>query len=169
MEESNYFGTERVGKLLRQFAIPCICSLIISCLYNIVDQIFVGNAVLFSFLSGVVIAVVNNVLLVRYGAESIYGAGIPLAAFVVIMKLFQIVLNIATGIAAGAQPIVGYNYGAKKHDRVRELLKLIIKWTAIICILCTVLFEAIPVVFIRMFGADGALSTQFAVSCLRRG
>ena len=43
MENSNYLGTERVGKLLRQFAIPCICSLIISCLYNIVDQIFVGN------------------------------------------------------------------------------------------------------------------------------
>ena len=40
MENSNYLGTERVGKLLRQFAIPCICSLIISCLYNIVDQMF---------------------------------------------------------------------------------------------------------------------------------
>lgn len=39
MEKSNYLGTEKVGKLLRQFAIPCICSLIISCLYNIVDQI----------------------------------------------------------------------------------------------------------------------------------
>ena len=45
MENSNYLGTEKVGKLLRQFAIPCICSLIISCLYNIVDQIFVGNGV----------------------------------------------------------------------------------------------------------------------------
>lgn len=45
MEKSNYLGTEKVGKLLRQFAIPCICSLIISCLYNIVDQIFVGNGV----------------------------------------------------------------------------------------------------------------------------
>lgn len=36
-------GTEKVGKLLKQFAIPCIFSLIISCLYNIVDQIFVGQ------------------------------------------------------------------------------------------------------------------------------
>lgn len=45
MENSNYLGTEKVGKLLRQFAVPCICSLIISCLYNIVDQIFVGNSV----------------------------------------------------------------------------------------------------------------------------
>lgn len=118
-------------------------------------------------LSIVVITVVNNILLVRYGAASIYGADIPLAAFVVIMKLFQIVLNIAIGIAAGAQPIVGYNYGAEKFDRVKELLKLIVKWTAIICLICTVLFEAIPQVFIRMFGADGELYTRFAVQCLR--
>jgi Na+-driven multidrug efflux pump len=36
------------------------------------------------------------------------------------------VLNVAIGIAAGAQPIVGYNYGAKNYDRVRELLKLMV-------------------------------------------
>lgn len=37
MQETNYLGTEKIGKPLRQFAIPCIFSLIISCLYNIVD------------------------------------------------------------------------------------------------------------------------------------
>ena len=95
-------------------------------------------------LSIVIITVINNILLVKYGAVSAYGADIPLAAFVVIMKLFQIVLNIAIGIAAGAQPIVGYNYGARKYDRVRELLGLIVKWTAIVCLICTVLFEAFP-------------------------
>ena len=40
MEHSNYLATEKTGTLLRRFALPCICSLIISCLYNIVDQIF---------------------------------------------------------------------------------------------------------------------------------
>lgn len=45
MKQNNYLGTEKVGILLKQFAIPCIFSLIISCLYNIVDQIFVGNGV----------------------------------------------------------------------------------------------------------------------------
>lgn len=126
-----------------------------------------GTSSLLTQLSIVVITVVNNILLVRYGAVSAYGADIPLAAFVVIMKLFQIVLNIAIGISAGAQPIVGYNYGAGKYRRVRELLKQIIGWTAIVCLICTLLFEAIPQVFIRMFGADGELYTQFAVGCLR--
>lgn len=126
-----------------------------------------GTSSLLTQLSIVVITVINNILLVRYGAVSVYGADIPLAAFVVIMKLFQIVLNIAIGIAAGAQPIVGYNYGAGKYGRVRELLKLIIGWTVVVCFVCTILFEAVPQVFIRMFGADGELYTQFAVGCLR--
>lgn len=126
-----------------------------------------GTSSFLTQFSIVVITVINNVLLVRYGAVSPYGPDIPLAAFVVIMKLFQIVLNIAIGIAAGAQPIVGYNYGAEKFDRVKALLKLIVEWTAIVCLACTVLFEAVPLVFIRMFGADGELYTQFAVLCLR--
>ena len=50
---------------------------------------------------------------------------------------------------------------------MRELLKLIIGWTTAVCLVCTVLFEAIPKVFILMFGADGELYTQFAVGCLR--
>lgn len=126
-----------------------------------------GTSSLLTQWSIVVITVINNILLVRYGAGSVYGSDIPLAAFVVIMKLFQIVLNIGIGIAAGAQPIVGYNYGAGQYSRVQELLKLMLKWTAVICLLCTVLFEAIPLVFIRMFGSDGELYTQFATQCLR--
>lgn len=127
-----------------------------------------GTSSLLTQLSIVIITVVNNVLLVKYGAKSTYGADIPLAAFVVIMKLFQIVLNIAIGIAAGAQPIVGYNYGAKNYTRVRELLKLMVKWTVIVGLVCTVLFEAIPGTFIRMFGsADDPVYFDFAVLCLR--
>ena len=127
-----------------------------------------GTSSLLTQLSIVIITVVNNVLLVKYGARSAYGADIPLAAFVVIMKLFQIVLNIAIGIAAGAQPIVGYNYGAKTYGRVRELLKLMIQWTAIVGLICIVLFEAVPGVFIRMFGsASDPVYFHFAVLCLR--
>ena len=45
MENGNQFlGTERIGKLMRQYAIPCIISLLVGALYNIVDQIFIANA-----------------------------------------------------------------------------------------------------------------------------
>ena len=118
--------------------------------------------------------IVNNVQFVRYGMNSTFGADIPLAAFVVIMKLFQIVLNVAFGIAIGAQPIVGYNYGAKQYGRVKKTLKLVLLWTAGICLLFTVFFEALPRIFISMFGAGGSsgnlnaeLYMQFAIPCMR--
>ncbi len=126
-----------------------------------------GTSSFLTQLSIVVITVINNILLVKYGALSEYGADIPLAAFVVIMKLFQIVLNIAIGIAAGAQPIVGYNYGAKKYDRVKKLLKLILISTAAVCLICTAMFELVPTLFIKLFGTDSELYTQFASLCLR--
>ncbi len=106
------------------------------------------------------ITVINNILLVKYGALSEYGADIPLAAFVVMMKLFQIVLNIATDIAAGAQPIVGYNYGAKKYDRVKKLLQTNPCMEKSDLPICAVLFEITPTMFIKLFGTglDGVLT-----------
>ena len=45
MESSNRFlGTERIGKLMKKYAVPCIVSLLVGALYNIVDQIFIANA-----------------------------------------------------------------------------------------------------------------------------
>jgi len=127
-----------------------------------------GSSSFLTQISIVVITVVNNILLVRYGAQSVYGEDVPLAAFVVIMKLFQIVLNVAIGIAAGAQPIVGYNYGAKRYERVRVLFKLMVKWTVLVGLVCTVLIEAVPGVFIRIFGsADDPVYFEFAILCLR--
>ena len=45
MNQTNQFlGTERVGRLMKQYAVPCIISLLVGALYNIVDQIFIANA-----------------------------------------------------------------------------------------------------------------------------
>lgn len=112
--------------------------------------------------------IVNNILLKSYGAQSVYGPDIPLSAFVVIIKLFQIILNIACGITAGALPIMGYNYGAKLYSRVRETFKLVVLSTLTVCVIATVLFESVPMVFARMFGSDGGeLYSAFATGCLR--
>lgn len=73
MENSNYLGTEKVGTLLRKFAIPCICSLIISCLYNIVDQIFVGNGV--GYLGNAATGVIFPITVVGWGLSLFFGDG----------------------------------------------------------------------------------------------
>lgn len=112
--------------------------------------------------------VANNILLKSYGAQSSYGPDIPLSAFVVIIKLFQIILNIACGITAGALPIMGYNYGAKLYSRVKECFKLVVYSTLTVTVIATALFESVPLVFVRMFGSDGGeLYTDFATGCLR--
>ena len=112
--------------------------------------------------------IANNVLLKTYGAQSEYGPDVPLSAFVVIIKLFQIILNIACGITAGALPIMGYNSGARLYDRVKETFKLVVKSTLTVCVVATVLFESVPLIFVRMFGTDGGeLYNSFAIGCLR--
>ena len=46
MEQNNqsYLVTEKVSKLMGKYAVPCIISLLVGALYNIVDQIFIANA-----------------------------------------------------------------------------------------------------------------------------
>lgn len=73
MENSIYLGTERVGKLLRRFALPCICSLIISCLYNIIDQIFVGNGI--GYLGNAATGVIFPITVVGWGFSLFFGDG----------------------------------------------------------------------------------------------
>ena len=43
-EQENFLGTEKLSKIMLKFCIPCVLSLLVSALYNIVDQIFVGNS-----------------------------------------------------------------------------------------------------------------------------
>ena len=45
MKEENILGTEKIGKLIRKFSVPCIISMVVNALYNLVDQIFVGRGV----------------------------------------------------------------------------------------------------------------------------
>lgn len=43
-ESSRFLGEEKISKLMLRFSIPCILSQLVSSLYNIVDQIFIGNS-----------------------------------------------------------------------------------------------------------------------------
>ena len=71
-----------------------------------------------------VIAFENN-LLKKYGGESKFGSEIPITVLGIVMKISQILNSIIIGISAGAQPILGYNYGARKFGRVKDTLKIV--------------------------------------------
>ena len=73
MKQNNYLGTEKVAVLLKQFAIPYIFSLIISCLYNILDQIFAGNGV--GYLGNAATGVIFPITVIGWGLSLFFGDG----------------------------------------------------------------------------------------------
>ena len=119
-------------------------------------------------ISTVVLSIVTNILLSKYGSTSIYGADIPIAVIGIVFKVFGIIISIAVGVAIGGQPILGCNYGAKNYDRVKETFKLIMIIDVIIGIVATVLVEAIPQYIIQLFGSDGGnLYIEYACYAFR--
>ena len=113
-----------------------------------------------------VIAFENN-LLGKYGAESKYGADIPITVLGIVMKISQILNSIIIGIAAGSQPILGYNYGAGKYDRVKKTLKYVLGLSVIISTIAFILFQTIPDKLISIFGSGNELYMEFACIAFR--
>ncbi len=126
-----------------------------------------GAATFVTQISIVVLSLVCNMTLAQYGRLSIYGPDIPISVFSIQTKVYTIVLNIVTGIVLGGQPIFGYNYGAKKLDRVRETYRLVLKSTLVVGIVSTVIFQLWPEAVIGIFGAGDALYQEFAVKTFR--
>lgn len=114
----------------------------------------------------VIMAVMNNVM-VLYGARSPYGADIPLTVVGIVMKVFQIVIAVVVGIAAGSQPIIGYNYGAGHHGRVREIYKTMMLAECVVGLTATVVFECFPLQLVSIFGSESGLYNEFAVLAFR--
>ncbi len=96
-----------------------------------------------------------------YGAESKYGAEIPLTTIGITMKVNQIVSAILLGLATGAQPIFGYNYGSGQKDRAKQAV------STIVLILAFLVFQFAPMSIVRLFGSESELYNEFAVKCFK--
>ena len=130
-----------------------------------------------SFLSQIslvaAMAAINNMLR-KYGAlDAVFGqaqyAQIPMAVVGIVMKFFQIVISIVVGMAAGCIPIVGYNMGAGKTLRVRDLFTRLLVAEALVGAAALVLAEGFPRQLIAIFGAanESSYYTTFAVKAFR--
>lgn len=127
-----------------------------------------GISSLFTQMSFAVLQVCMNNQLVKYGALSIYGPDIPLAAFGIVMKVNSIIISVLVGISVGSQPIVGYNYGAKNYGRVKKTYLRTILVGSIVAILGWCCFQLFPQNIVNIFGQESELYNQFAVLCFRR-
>ena len=118
-------------------------------------------------ISTVILSIVTNVLLAKFGVTSAYGADIPIAVIGIVFKVFGVIISIAVGIAVGGQPILGYNFGAGNMKRVRETFYKVTVCNLIVGAVATVLVEAIPQIIIGWFGEGGELYIQYAVLSFR--
>ena len=73
-ESSRFLGEEKINRLMLRFSIPCILSLLVSSLYNIVDQIFIGNSEL-STLGNAATGVVFPVFIIAQAFAWCFGDG----------------------------------------------------------------------------------------------
>ena len=130
-----------------------------------------------SFLSQIslvaAMAAINNMIR-KYGAlDPIFGqeqyAQIPMAVVGIVMKFFQIVISIVVGMAAGCIPIVGFNMGAERRDRVKKLFVMLLGAETLVGIVSLIIVEGLPRQLIAIFGAAGesVYYTEFAVRAFR--
>lgn len=118
-------------------------------------------------MSFVFVMSVENNLLGKYGAMTKYGAEIPITVLGIVMKISQILNSIIIGISVGAQPIIGYNYGAQNFDRVRKALKTVLLSSVIVSTIALLLFQTIPDKLILLFGSGDANYMEFACFAFR--
>ena len=118
-------------------------------------------------MSVVCVMTAENNLLGKAGAESKFGAEIPITVLGIVMKISQILNSIIIGIAAGSQPIFGYNYGARKFDRVKQALKIVLGSSLVISTIAFILFQTIPDKLIAIFGGGDENYMEFACLAFR--
>lgn len=118
-------------------------------------------------------AAINNMIR-KYGAvDPVFGqpeyAQIPMAVVGIVMKFFQIVISIVIGMAAGCIPIVGYNIGAGRKDRVKTLFTYLLIAEAAVGAVAFLIVELLPRQLIGIFGAanESVYYTEFAIKAFR--
>lgn len=114
---NTFLETERIGKLMAKYAVPCVISLLVAALYNIVDQIFIANA---DYLGS-------------------YGN----AANTVVFPLTVVALSIAVMIGDGCCAFVSINLGAGDKDTSHKSIGSAV----LLCIVSSLLLTALYLVF----------------------
>ncbi len=114
-----------------------------------------------------VIAIISNNMLTRYGALSVYGEDIPITVFGLCMKVSMLFFSVAMGISSASRPILGFNYGAEKFDRVQKTFRLTFISATMVMVVAWIVYIAFPLQLIRIFGTESALYEEFAVKCFR--
>jgi Na+-driven multidrug efflux pump len=115
-------------------------------------------------LAMMVVQIVMNKSLKYYGSLSVYGEAIPIACAGIITKVNQVFMSFIIGISQGLQPIVSFNYGARKYQRVKGAYRQAIISGFVLSIAAFLLFQIAPRQIISIFGNGTEEYYQFAIN-----
>lgn len=113
------------------------------------------------------VQIIMNNTLTHYGALSQYGSDIPLACVGVISKVNIVVMSIVIGISQGSQPILGFNYGAKNYNRVKEAYFVAIRAAIAVSCVAFLCFQLFPRQIVGIFGQGSEEYFRFAERYMR--
>jgi putative MATE family efflux protein len=125
------------------------------------DIASLGMSSSFNQLAMMFVQITLNNTLARYGAESVYGPEIPLAASGIITKVNMLFLSVVIGLAQGGQPIIGFNYGAGNYARVKAAFRLTLSSATCVSVIAFMIFQIYPRGIISLFGTGSEAYYQF--------
>ena len=114
-------------------------------------------------LAMMVVQIVMNQSLKHYGALSVYGEAIPIACAGIISKVNMLYMAFIIGISQALQPIVSYNYGAGKYDRVKKAYFFAGIYGLVISGIAFIMFQFAPRQIISIFGNGSEAYYEFAI------
>ena len=121
-----------------------------------------GATPAFNQVAMMVVQIVMNNTLTHYGSNSVYGSDIPLACAGIISKVNMLFFSFVIGISQGLQPIVSFNFGAQKYDRVKDAYKKAVFAATAISIVAFPCFQFFPRQIIGIFGSGSEEYLHFA-------
>lgn len=114
-----------------------------------------------------IMQVVMNNSLVYYGNQTETTSDVALSAMGIVMKIAMILASVCIGFGIGAQPILGFNLGAKKYARVRHTYLLAVSIATASILIGWAVCQLAPHLVLSLFGKENQTFTDFAVRCLR--
>ena len=114
-----------------------------------------------------IMQVVMNNSLVYYGNQTEITGDVALSAMGIVMKIAMILASVCIGFGIGAQPILGFNLGAKKYARVRQTYLLAVSIATGSILIGWAVCQLAPHLVLSLFGKENQTFTDFAVRCLR--
>jgi Na+-driven multidrug efflux pump len=112
-------------------------------------------------------AAISIVSVFQNRALNAYGGDLAVSAMGIVWSIMIIFFMVIQGLNAGVQPIIGYNYGAKKYDRVRKAYKWTVISATLFMIVSFLLLQIFPGACISLFRNEEGPLMNMGIYCLR--